>query len=243
MTFVAWYWKSTQGEARYNFDAEAVNRLFAMVDRHYPRPHRKVVVTNWLAGIDRSIEVVPDREDFAHIPNPNGAHNPSCYRRLRAFAPDAGETFGERLISMDLDLVITGDLRPLVDRPEDFVIWGQSDFPRRQFYNGSFWLLKTGSRPQVWTEFSPRLSPLRQRRAGVKGSDQGWLSYVLGPHEARYGEQDGLYSYRVHIRPRGNVLPANARVVAFHGRENPWTYGVRDLPWIQEHYYGQAVPA
>jgi hypothetical protein len=238
LSFVTWYWKGN-GNSRYSFDAQSVNVLFRMLDRHYPEPHRNICVTNLPKGIDSSIEIVPDREDFATIINPSGAHNPSCYRRLRAFAPDAGEVFGERLVSFDLDAVIVGDLRPLFDRPEDFVIWGQSDFPKRQFYNGSLWMLRTGTRTRVWTEFSPRLSPLRQRRAGVRGSDQGWMSLVLGPHEARWGEKDGVYSYRVHIQPRGNVLPNNAKVVAFHGRLNPFSYECRNIPWIEEHYYGE----
>lgn len=243
LSFVTWLWQPPAGY-RSTFDAQAVNTLFAMVDRCYQAPHRNICVTNLPKGIHDSIEIVPDREDFASVTNPNGRQNPSCYRRLRAFAPDAAATFGSRLVSLDLDMVIVGDLRPLVDRPEDFIVWGQSDFPKRQFYNGSLWMLRTGSRPQVWTRFDPRLSPHQSRRAGHRGSDQGWLSYVLGPKEATWGEKDGVYSYRVHVAPRGNTLPANARVVSFHGRFDPWSYECQQVPWIREHYRSeQAVPA
>lgn len=234
LTFVTWFWAAKPGY-RSTFDADCVNNLFRMVDRHYQAPHRNICVTNLPKGIDASIEIVPDREDFKEMPNPNGSHNPSCYRRLRAFAPDAGEVFGERLVSLDLDVVIVGDLMPLFDRPEDFIIWGQSDFPRRQFYNGSLWMLRTGTRTKVWTEFD-RHAPLKAAKRGHKGSDQGWLSYVLGPHEAKWGEQDGIYSYRVHVAPRGNVLPENARLIAFHGRTDPWDYNMQQVPWIREHY-------
>jgi hypothetical protein len=242
ISFVTWLWH-TPGY-RSTFEASAVNTLFAMVDRHYPAPHRNICVTNFPKGIDATIEIVPDREDFAGVTNPNGRQNPSCYRRLRVFAPDAGQTFGPRVVSMDLDLVIVGDLRPLVDRPEDFVIWGQSDFPKRQFYNGSLWMLRTGSRTQVWTRFDPRNSPHQTKRAGHRGSDQGWFSYILGRNEATWGNRDGVYSWRVHLAPKGGGLPANAAVVSFHGRTDPWSYDMQHHAWIREHYrVAQEVPA
>lgn len=236
LSFVTWLWASQSGDHRYNFDATCVNTLFKMVDRHYAAPHRNICVTNLPKGIDSSIEIVKDREDFAGVGNPNGWHNPICYRRLRAFAPDARAFFGERLVSLDLDMVITGDLRPLFDRPEDFVVWGQSDFPRRQFCNGSLWMLQTGAHTDVWTDFDPRMSPHVAKRAGCKGSDQGWLSYKLGKTAATWGEQDGVYSYRVHCAPRKNQLPQNARVVAFHGARKPWHVGINEIDWVREFY-------
>lgn len=234
LSFVTWFWR-TPGY-RSTYDAEAVNALFRMVDRWYQAPHRNICVTNLQQGIDPSIEIVPDREDFKHIDNPNGRHNPSCYRRLRAFAPDARQVFGDRLVSLDLDTVIVADLAPLFDRSEDFVIWGQTDYPQSQWYNGSLWLLRTGTRNQVWSAFNPKTSPHQAKRAGGKGSDQGWFSYILGRKEATFTAADGVYSYRVHVQPKGNVLPENARIVFFHGRHDPWDYGCQQVPWIREHY-------
>jgi hypothetical protein len=76
-------------------------------------------------------------------------------------------------------MVITGSLNALFDRPEDFVIWGQSDYPQTQWYNGSLWMLRTGTRSKVWTQFDSKTSPTLAWKAGKKGSDQGWLGYVL----------------------------------------------------------------
>ena len=148
LTFVTFKWAPPVGY-RSHFDAENVNTLFRMIRRHYDGPMRAVCVTDDPAGIDESIETMPLWDDLASVPSPHGAHNPSCYRRLKLFAPDAGETFGPRLVAIDLDMVITGSLNALFDRPEDFVIWGESDFPGRQHYCGSLWMLKTGTRTQV----------------------------------------------------------------------------------------------
>lgn len=235
-TVLTWKWPAPRGY-RSTFGPETVNVLRRMVARHYPAPHRFVCVTNDLAGLDPEVEVVPDRADFAAIPNPHGATNPSCYRRLRLFAPDAAEVFGERFVSLDLDCVITGDLRPLWDRPEAFVAWGDTNPQKGSHYNGSMLLLTAGARPQVWTAFDPKRSPARAKAAGCFGSDQGWISYCLGPREAKWTTADGVYSFRCHLAATPG-LPANARVVMFHGRLDPWAKTVRArYPWVQEHWH------
>lgn len=240
LTFVSWRWKSPVGY-RSVFTPDTVYALREMVRRHYPHPHRFVCVTDEPKEIP-GIDAIPMWEFGAAIPSPFGRHNPSCYRRLRVFAPEAGQLFGERLVSIDLDTVIVGDLTPLFDRPDDFVIWGESDFPRTTWYNGSLWMLRTGTRTRVWTEFDEETSPAKAARAGARGSDQGWISYILGSHEATWGRKDGVYSFRKHIFPVGGALPADARVVCFHGNVDPWSYRAQHFAWIREHY-PMKVPA
>jgi hypothetical protein len=235
LTFVCWKWKSPT-TYRTIFTAEHVRVLRNMVARHYPHPHRFTCVTDDPAGLD-DIETIPIWDEWANIRNPGGVHNPSCYRRLKLFAPDAGKTFGERVVSIDLDMVIVGDLTPLFHRPEDFVIWGESDY-QSQWYNGSLWMLKTGTRTRVYTEFNPRSSPRDAHRAGGRGSDQGWFTYILRPREATWGREDGVYSYRKHIAQpkKSGALPDDARIVAFHGKVKQDSPESSCVPWIREHY-------
>lgn len=234
LTFVTFKWAPVDGY-RSKYGPEQVLTMQRMIARHYAKPHRFCCVTDDATGLD-GIETVQLWNDYKDVPSPHGRNNPSCYRRLKLFAPDAGLVFGDRLVCIDLDMVIVGNIEPLFDRPEDFVIWGQSDYPKSQWYNGSLWMLRTGTRPKVWTEFIARQSPLMAMRAGKKGSDQGWISYILGPKEATWGEKDGVVSYRVHLSKTGWALPAHARVVAFHGRVDPWHYQAQQHAWVQEHY-------
>lgn len=225
ITFVTWKW-STPGY-RSTFGPNAVNTMRRMLARHYPEPHRFCCVTNDAKGIDADIEIVPDREDWASVPSPHGNGNPTCFRRLRLFAPDARETFGDRVVSIDLDCVITGDLRPLFDRGEDFVAWQDAMHPRQM--NGSLWKLRTGAHPEVWEQFN-RNAPVKALAAGFVGSDQGWISYCL-QGTPRWTREDGVLSFRVDCK---NGLPAGARLVAMHGKTDPWSVGVP--AWIAEHY-------
>jgi hypothetical protein len=234
ITFVSWRWQPPKGY-RSVFAPETVYALRDMIRRHYAGPHRFVCVTDRPSDLP-GIETIPLWDDCANVPSPIGHSYPSCYRRLKVFAPDAGKMFGERLVSIDLDTVIVADVTPLFDRLEDFVIWGESDFPHTTPYCGSLWMLKTGTRSKVWTEFNPETSPGDAWRAGCRGSDQGWISYVLGRHEAVWTRRDGVYSYRKHVSRSGNRLPKDARMVCFHGKVDPWSRVGQAIPWVRTHY-------
>lgn len=231
--FVTWMWKSKPGY-RSTFGPVQVNTLYRMVARHYTAPFRFMCVTDQAEGIDPSVEVIPAWNDFADLPSPSGGHNPSCYRRLRMFKRDIGQFFGPRFVSLDLDVVITGDLRPLVNRPEDFVIWGDTN--PSTFYNGSLILMSAGARPQVWERFDPIASPKASKAAGHHGSDQGWISHCLGPKEAKWSKSDGVYSYRNDIERNGDRLPADARIVICHGPRDPWGSHMQRLSWVKGAY-------
>lgn len=230
LTVVCWKWRADP-DFHTTYTAAAVNTLRAMVARHYSTPHDFACITDDPTGIAPDIRIIPLWEQFADIRGPHGV---SCYRRLRAFSAEAAEIISPRFVSVDLDAVITGDLSPLWDRPEDFVIWG--DTARNTPYNGSMWLLRAGTRTKVWETFDPHASPKQTLAAGLVGSDQAWIAAALGDQEPRWGPDQGVYSWRVHLKRRNRgALPVGARVVFFHGREKPWN--LKPIPsWIKESY-------
>lgn len=233
LTVCCFRWKPVPGY-RSTFGPETVNTLKKMVARHYPHPHRFVCITDDAAGIGKDIEIVPLWPDHARVPSPLGAKRPSCYRRLKLFDPGIGKLLGDRIVAIDLDCVITADVTPLWQRPEPIVLWGGTH--QKTPYNGSMLLLTAGARPQAWTTFSPANSPRLARNAGYYGSDQAWLSYCLGPNEARWTQADGVYSFRCDVEPKG-ICPTDARIVFLHGNKDPWSLGMKQrYPFIAEHY-------
>lgn len=232
LSVVCFKWKPAS-RYRSTFTAASVNVLKRMVDRHYAPPHRFVCVTDDAKGLDAGIEAVPLWNDYATVPSPHGAHQPSCYRRLKMFSKEIEAVVGSRFVCLDLDTVIVNDMAPLWDRPEDFIAWQEQN--PKNYYNGSMWMLRTGTRAKVWEDFNPQ-SPMIAHRAGHFGSDQSWMSYSLGPHEAKWTTKDGVYSYNVHLRDKTRTLPENARVVMWHGGRDPWGPDGQALPWVREHY-------
>lgn len=211
---------------RSKFTAEHVNTMRRMVARHYPHPHRFICVTDDPAGLDRDIEAVPLWGDHARVPNPTWPAGPSCYRRLRVFDT---HSLGERFVCIDLDAVIVGDLTPLWHRPEQCVTW----LVGRQLC-GAMFLQTARSRPFVWTLFDPVDSPRETTRLGYRGSDQAWMTACLQHCSGKWTQADGLYEYHQLYRPpqqrtvrqqparaRTN-LPADARIVFFCGKPDPW---------------------
>jgi hypothetical protein len=232
---VCWKWRKPG--YRSTFTAEHVNTLRRMVARHYDRPHRFVCVTDDPAGLDDGIEAQEIGEDWAALPNPSWPAGPSCYRRLALFAPDAGQRFGERFVSLDLDVVITGDLTPLWERPEPIVLWSDPLFHPKGMYNGSMMLIAAGAAPELFTEFDPSTSPLAAKAAGCLGSDQGWISYRLGRGRPVWTAADGVYSFWVHLERQKKRLPPGARMVVFHGHRDPWMPEVQsEFAWVREHW-------
>ena len=241
---VVWKWRKPG--YRSTFDASAVNVAFSMFSRQLRIPHRFTCITDDASGIDPRVRVIPIASlpsyRYMSVPNPSSPVNPSCYVRLFIFSEEAREVIGERIVSCDLDVVLTDDVTPLFDRDDDFVIWGgQTAQPRSatvyNWYNGSLMMVRAGARKEVWERFDPRASPAMANANGCRGSDQGWIAYCLGRKERVWGCADGVYSYRNHVLPAGGRLPKGARIVAFHGVHDPWHQDVQARhPWVREHY-------
>jgi hypothetical protein len=239
VTIVCFKWKPHQA-ARTRYDAETVLVMRAMVQRWYPQTHRFVCVTDDPQGLG-DVEVLPLWSDFADVPSPHGGKNPSCYRRLKLFDPAIASLLGERFLAIDLDCIITGDLTPIVDRADDFVMYGDTN--PKTHYNGSLILMTAGARAKVWETFDPKASPRKAYQSGCFGSDQGWISYCLGGGEHKFTKAEGVYSYRNDIKQMDR-LPADARIVVFHGDQKPWTPQVQSQhAWVRTHYMRQGVAA
>jgi hypothetical protein len=242
------------GPDRSDYTADHVNRMRSMLSRNLTLPHEVVCVTDMPEGIDSAVRIVPMWNDFV-------GHK-RCYRRLKVFHPDMKKILGPRIVSIDLDTVITGSIDHLFDRPEPFVIWGDrtpADIAAGTPYCGSLFMLDAGYRPDVFTSFDPVEAATLRTRFGYIGSDQAWMSHKIKGAPV-WTKADGIYSFRLDIRmsfggqggpgilyarqPRGPMrkrrdgsLPERARIVFFHGAEDPsQTHLHVHHKWIEAHW-------
>ena len=226
---------------RSKFTEQHVATMAKMVRRNYAGPHRFIAFTDTVKNTAHCVDddvpycLAPLWSDYADVPHPMGAHNPSCFRRLRLYSNWAREAIGPRIVQIDLDMVLTGDVTPLWNAPVHFAFWQDQLNPHGRV-NGAMQLITPGLRDDVWSSFDPKRAAIEGRKPGQWGSDQGWLAHKF--KEGTYGRftaDAGCYSWRVHCKPHGGALPAGARVVNFHGVEDPWTLA-DSVPWIKEHY-------
>lgn len=186
-----------------------------MIDRNCSAPHELICATNDAKGLDPEIRTVPVEQKLIHI---------GCaFPKLAIFRPDAAEIFGKRICLIDLDVVITGSLDALVERPEPFLIWKDvmaKSQPKRFKYNSSIILMDAGARSKVWDELTPTDVKKILHREHRCGSDQAWISHQLNG-EATWTSADGVMSWRFEVEKKPETAK-DARIIFFHGRQKPW---------------------
>lgn len=239
VNWILWKWHQEGFFLRYT--AAHVNETARRIRANFNHqgPWRIICVTDDPEGIDEC-ETFPLWTDFSKLKNASGANLPSCYRRLKLFDMDTlkamGIERGERVISIDLDALITGDLRPIVFRDGTFVGWAVPGTYHRRVFNGSMFMFYAGLHTDLWHNFDPQRSPREASQRGFLGSDQGWISWRMA-HSAPGWQphRDGVLSYTRDVRPR-RMLPKGTKIVFFHGRQKPWDPAVqREAPWIKNY--------
>lgn len=243
---VVFKWKPPAGY-RSTHTAEHVNTMRSMVARNYPHPHRFTCVTDDGRGLDPRVRFVPLWSVFDEMKSPHGGQNPACYRRLYLWSDWARENIGERILQIDLDMVLVDDVSSLWNRPERVVMWADNLNPTTP-YNGAMQLFTPGGPNNVYEQFTRDPKDWVRRATALRywGSDQAVLGAILGPDAARWTAADGALSWRVHCKQNSRAahrvdancvpcLPPGAKIVNFHGHEDPWDLA-RVVPWIAEHY-------
>jgi hypothetical protein len=209
LTIVTWIWGK-------KYSGHYISRLERGLRTHLRRPFRFVVCSPY-----------PTDEPLWK----------GCFCRLRMFSPSFqrhyGIEAGMRVACLDLDIVVTGELDPVFDRRESFVIFQGANVANPCPFNGSVMLFTAGKHCDLWENFS------LEKAASIPfykfPDDQGWIHHVL-PQAAGWqcGKASGIYAFRKNGWPRDDRLPADARMVAFPGARDPSHF--QHLPWIREHW-------
>lgn len=235
LTIVCWKWDNgIHPKKQIRFTAKHVNVLRASVERNLSLAHRFVCVTDDKTGIHPEVQTININRHFGDYAGLGG-----CYRRLKAFElSSALALFGRRFVSIDLDVVITGNLNPIFDFQEDFRIWEDS-YKRRTPYCGSLWGMRAGSREKVWKAFinNPEACIGSAKDRKLMGTDQAHISHCLHPNETTWTLKDGIYNFNTRIRRWGGQLPEDAKLVFFNGKFDPSHKVLQDqYPWIKEYW-------
>jgi hypothetical protein len=200
-----------------------------MVERNLTVPHKFVCVTDEKV---EGVQTVP-MDWRKHVPG-------TVFARLMQHNPEwCRANLGERVLSLDIDMVVCGNLDHIVSRSEDFVIWRNPNFPApaRAFYQSSIQLFSAGARPQLWSDFDPKETP-KWVNWRFGGAEQAWISERLEWDEAYFSDRDGVYGAgRLGGAGAYTDLPSNACIVSVPGARAPWQPEVQAKhPWMREHY-------
>lgn len=222
IAFITWLWGDKYNESD-------VAKLAAGVRRYHAGPYRFVVFADRDLKLPPPIEVKPIAD-----PTLTGR---GCFCRLRMFDPDwqREHGFDGRIASLDLDLVVTGNIDDVFHREETFLILQGVNAANPCPFNASLMMLRAGQHAEVWQDFS-------QEKANVVPfyefpDDQGWIWHKL-PNAAGWkgGQASGIYAFCKPGWPYGygHSLPPNARIIAFIGWRKPAKF--KSLDWVDANW-------
>lgn len=225
ITILTWLWGQKYGR-------EYVNRLAGGIRRNLKTGHRFVVMTDGVVnrGLVQTAWDIP-RDDYPLL----GVQG--CFARLRAFDPEWQKSHnidpGDKILNLDLDLIITGRLEEVLRRPESFVILSGANSSNPCPYNGSVWMLTAGTNAHVWHDFS--LAAAKQAPYDSFPDDQAWFAHTM-PDAGRWevGAKSGIFAMHKPGWPGGDELPRGAKIVAFPGKRDPSQF--TKLPWVRQHW-------
>ena len=130
---------------------------------------------------------------------------PGWWAKVSLFEPGR---FKGRVLYLDLDVTVVGNLDDLADYPYPFAAIKDYQFPLT--INSSVMVWDAGFADSVFNDFTPSVM---QRLHG----DQNWLHEKV---PAFHFPRPWCPSYKAHVLPHG--VPADARVVVYHGRPKSW---------------------
>lgn len=228
LTVVCWKWGRL-------FSALYVNRLASMLRRHLHLPHRLLCVTDDPVGIDRDVQCVALPMEFA------GAIR--CRRRMWQYSRDRLALFGERALSIDLDMVIVDDITPLVRRTEPVVMWKVG---YAGVYSGSFVLFDVGALHGAYQQFRDTPDEFLAATGERTASDQAMLNlWLRGRQVAEWTERDGFVPWfggerYAHLQAYGMgpdrpQLPKGARIVVMGSADKSLMDEGR-YSWVRESW-------
>lgn len=239
------------------FGPEYVNRLYSGVRRNLAEPPRFLCMTDDATGFHPDIEVLDlPREPFHDemsaalaVANRQGA-----MRKVSLFRPGLIAGLTGPVLGFDLDVVITGDLTPLLEIAPGKVAM-RADWVEarrgRPTGHGSVFRFDPAHHGYLYETLA---GDPKGEVEKARGSEQRYTSTLAqSKDDFAYLPGEMVVSFKhdcLDLPPLNWLRPArltqNARVVCFHGRpkmheavegyRGSWLRACRPTPWLKDHW-------
>lgn len=150
--------------------------------------------------------------------------------KLWAWAPEFHTLVGQRFASIDLDVVITGDLGPVLASERPLRIWAG----KGERFNTSLFALEPGFGHGVWQCLSPEAIGRAKAAASYWTGDQSLVAYILGEGHDTFGDETGVMQYRPRLHR--DAKPAGMIAGFMCGPYEPFSEAEQSA-WVREAYH------
>ena len=164
------------------YNKSHVDRLESMVAKHLKQPYQFVCI-----------------EDSPF---------PGWWAKINLFQPDR---FQGRILYLDLDVTVTGNIDDLANYPGSFVIC--RDWASLSVFNSSVMSWDAGTADNIYNDFLPVSDSVMSMLHG----DQDYIT-MKKPDAVKF-PRDWCWSYRLGQR---TGYPKDMRVCVYHGFPKPW---------------------
>lgn len=246
------------------YGADYANRLYrAVVRGMHGQPFQLVCFTDDRTGLRPEIDARP----LPPLPNvpPHLANKP--WRKLSLWRADVGaDLLGRDALVLDLDLVVTGDLRPFFTHAPgcSFVVWRNPTKPQSGVGNTSVFRFRVGSHPEICDRFTAnpegvwnqefrieqeliaaRLGDGTATRTTALSAAAKADPFYAGLNLMQFWPEGWVVSFKEDLLPgwpqrlwQPVPLPPTAQVVVFHGKPDPdeAMLGQWPAPWYKRPY-------
>jgi hypothetical protein len=205
------------------YGPERVNVLYNMVSRNLSLHYDFICHTDDDSGINPVVECYPIEHGLT-----------GWWGKMNLYQERPLGVETERILFLDLDVVITGSLDDLVRFPSHHAMI--RDYPvgmyppqteKSRHGNSSIILMTRGRMVHIWKYF---LIALGVNGTGV--SQQGFINRNF-QRDVDLLQDAMCRSYKMHQMNPHDAPGENCRVVMFHGKPKPWDF---KAGWIAENY-------
>jgi hypothetical protein len=183
------------------YNAEYVNKLFNMIDKHLTYPHKNICFTNMPEGIREGIEIKPLHNEWMK-------HN---LKKAIQFDPDNG--LEGRVLSFDLDIVILNSLDMYAEYTDEFCICEAVNQKRKGKCGGNFMAFDSGYGAE--TIWKPLIENYEYYEKETEGFERFLYDRLI--KKMTFWPQHTIVSYKKHVK-KGKVRDWDkVRMIWHHG--------------------------
>lgn len=189
-----------------------VNNLYQGIKRHTTTPFNFICFTNENLTLSTEVEKRPLKL----------VTSKGVLPRMYMFSKEAG-LHGSQVLSLDIDLIITGSLDSLLAYDGLFCTRKSWTRGEETLIDGDIMSFKAGpmSESLFWTPLVEDIEKVEQISGG--GRERFWVRHVMKTWEVDTWDQicpGQVCSYKHHIQPQKKV-PPSVRIISCHGHPRP----------------------
>lgn len=201
-----------------------VNNLFKGASRWTQLPFKFICFTNEALTLDSGIEVRP----FKLITTKG------VLPRMYMFSEQAG-LFGNQILCLDIDVIITGSLDPLLEFKGSFCTRRSWTRGEETLIDGDIMSFNAGAHNEdrFWTPLTTNLEEVEKISGG--GRERFWVRHVLRDQNTLTWQEicpGRVLSYKHHIKPAGRVIEGTS-IISCHGYPRPHQI---EEKWITKYW-------